>query len=223
VVSHDLAVNARADGGAVSVGRAAVGGPTTRRGVDDVEHGDGEGEGPGRAPRAFAAGAWTALPRGSMRRIAAGVQPLRAGAAARGWSIWSVSWVWAGPRILRAMRIGGRVLRRVCGRAAARGASSGQPPVCADGQRQGVQSSATGASAWPARARSSARNGHDLDRRAGLSDIASAVALRSGADARHGGVDAWTIESIIWPSPRPNGGGALRAVRPRALGACSPE
>lgn len=223
MVSHDLAGNASGDGGAVSVGRAAVSGHTTQRGVDDVEHQDGEGEGPGLATRAFAAGAWTALPRGSMRRIAAGVQPLRAGAAARGGSIWPVSWVWAGPRVLRAMRVGGRVLWRVCGRAAARGASSGQPPVRADGQRQGVQSNSTGASAWPARARSSARNGHDLDRRAGPSDIAPAVELRSGVDARHGGVDAWTIESIIWSSLRPRRGGALRAVWPRALGACSPE
>jgi len=92
-----------------------------------------------------------------MRRSAAGVQPLRAGAAARGGSIWPVSRVWTGRGVLRALRGGGCVLPRLCRGAAARGASAGQPKVRAVGQRPGGEPRETSASAWPPRARSSAR------------------------------------------------------------------
>jgi hypothetical protein len=46
-----------------------------RAGAEDVERGDGEGEGPGLATRAIAAARGLALPRGSVRQVAARVQP----------------------------------------------------------------------------------------------------------------------------------------------------
>jgi hypothetical protein len=60
-----------------AAGVGAPAGAMGRVGGADVDQGHGEGEGPGLIHPSLRGGAWTALPRGSVRRSAVRVQPLR--------------------------------------------------------------------------------------------------------------------------------------------------
>ena len=91
-----------------------------------------------------------------------------------------------GARVLRIVRVGGRVLPRMRGRAPAEGASAGQPKIFADPRGTGLEPETAAALARENRGASAARNGHDLDGRSGPRDNADAVELRGGADARRG-------------------------------------
>jgi hypothetical protein len=160
-----------------------------RVGAEDVEHGDGEGEGPGLATRAFAAGAWTRAAAWE-RAASRGARPaLREGAAARGRSIWAMSRVRAGARLLRSVRLRGGVLFVLCRGAAARGAPASQPRLRQDAAGHPLEPAAARPPAETGSTEPKARNGHDLDTRSRPADTAVAVELRGGAGARHGGVD----------------------------------